>query len=336
MRVGAMVIMLVYHVVLLNMRPGLFTTVLRGIGRAGWIGTEVFFVIAGYYCFQLATQQQPVHSRSFTIFGRAVRLLPPYLLFLAFYLTAGVAVQRAVGNDFSLSIGYVLYFPTFTTNLALATGPRTGVALEGLFAIAIGVQLYLLLTLVFRVVSSFARRVTILLGLLSIAVVLRALLHEHTPWFLYFFTLTRLDGFVIGALLGVLASVPRGAEYLKRNRLLLLVTGAVILVATAAVTEGLNLWLPRSHQFTYPLVSLAFASLLNYALHTDPSPLVRKLGNLGKYSYSVYLFKLPARQQDEQAADIDTSENYQLYGSLQKDVLAASKAGAVKRIVIRQ
>jgi hypothetical protein len=50
---------------------------------------------------------------------------------------------------------------------------------------------------------------------------------------------------------------------------------------------------------------------------------------------SFYLFRLPARQQDEQAADLDTQENYTLYGSLQAAVLARAKADAIKKIVVK-
>jgi len=50
---------------------------------------------------------------------------------------------------------------------------------------------------------------------------------------------------------------------------------------------------------------------------------------------SFYLFRLPARQQDEVAPDLDTQENYGLYGSLQAAVLASAKAEAIKRIVIK-
>lgn len=50
---------------------------------------------------------------------------------------------------------------------------------------------------------------------------------------------------------------------------------------------------------------------------------------------SFYLFRLPARQQDEQVADLDTQENYNLYGSLQAAVLSTSKGDAIKRIVVK-
>lgn len=50
---------------------------------------------------------------------------------------------------------------------------------------------------------------------------------------------------------------------------------------------------------------------------------------------SFYLFRLPARQQDDQAADLDTKENYNLYGSLQAGVLAAAKGQAIKKIVVK-
>ncbi|TVQ86499.1 MAG: hypothetical protein EA397_20080 [Deltaproteobacteria bacterium] len=48
-----------------------------------------------------------------------------------------------------------------------------------------------------------------------------------------------------------------------------------------------------------------------------------------------YLAKLPARQQDDQAADLDSTENYQLYGALQKQVLEQAKAQAIRKVVIK-
>ena len=47
-----------------------------------------------------------------------------------------------------------------------------------------------------------------------------------------------------------------------------------------------------------------------------------------------YTYKLPARQQDDEAAGLDTTENYGLYETLQAQVLEAAKSTAVKSISI--
>ena len=291
-RVLAMVWLVVYHVVLLNHRPGLFTTLLRGAGRMGWIGTEIFLVIAGYYCVRLATRK-PNDSGSDSLVVRVVRLLPPYALFLAVYLTAGVALQRMIGNDFRLDPRHLVHFFTFTTNIHLATGVHTGVALEGLFALSLGIQLYLCVTLLLRIVSSSARRIIVLLGMLVLAVALRAVFRDRTPWFIYFFTFTRMDAFVIGALLGVLHDIEPARRFLMKHKRGLLTAGAGVFVLAVGLTEGLNLWLSRSHQLVYPMVSLAAAALMSFAINSGAGRLARRVGALGRYSFSVYLIKLP-------------------------------------------
>ncbi len=293
-RVLAMVWLVLYHAVLLNDRPGLFTTVLRGAGRMGWLGTDVFLVIAGFYCVRLAARRPGgPRSDSGSLPVRAMRLIPPYALFLAAYLTAGVALQRQLGNDFRLDPSHLVHFFTFTTNLRLAAGVHTGVALEGLFALAIGVQLYLGITLMLRLVSDPSRRIGILVGMLVVAIVMRAVYSDRTPWFIYFHTFTRMDAFVVGALLGVLEDIEPARRLLMKRKRSLLIAGAGLFVATAGLTGGMSLWLPRSHQLIYPAVSLATAALLNFAIRSAAGRLVRRVGSLGRYSYGVYLTKLP-------------------------------------------
>lgn len=52
-------------------------------------------------------------------------------------------------------------------------------------------------------------------------------------------------------------------------------------------------------------------------------------------SESFYIFKLPARQQDAEAASLESTENYQLYGTLQAEVLQAAKGAVVKTITLK-
>ena len=49
-----------------------------------------------------------------------------------------------------------------------------------------------------------------------------------------------------------------------------------------------------------------------------------------------YVHKLPAREQDDEAAGLDSVENYDLYGKLQGSVMELAKTSAVKSIDINK
>ena len=48
------------------------------------------------------------------------------------------------------------------------------------------------------------------------------------------------------------------------------------------------------------------------------------------------MHKLPAREQDDEAAGLDSVENYDLYGKLQGSVMELAKTSAVKSIDINK
>jgi hypothetical protein len=50
---------------------------------------------------------------------------------------------------------------------------------------------------------------------------------------------------------------------------------------------------------------------------------------------SFYLFRLPAREQDEKSSDLSPSENYALYGKLQTRAMELARTSAVKSIVLK-
>ena len=294
MRVTAIVWMIVYHVIVLNHHPGFIATVLRIPGRMGWIGSEFFFVIAGYFCYLLvASRPQARVKHSAALVKRVFRIMVPYTVFLGLYLTVGLKLERMVGNNFVLSQGYLQSLFTFTTNFRLAIGPFSGVALEGFFSVAIGVQLFLLLTVIFKIVTLPSRRIAILLSLLFIAIVLRIIFHNRTPWFIYFFTFTRMDAFIIGALLGLLHTLDATKTFMMKNKGKVLFVGGLVFLVIFVVTKGLYIQLPLTHQLGYPGVSLAVASLMNYAINSESNRFFQGLGSMGKFSFSVYLVKLP-------------------------------------------
>ena len=64
-------------------------TPLEPVGRVGWMGVDLFFVLSGYLIgvqlFKAITERRPALLRTFYL-RRAMRILPAYLVVLAFYV----------------------------------------------------------------------------------------------------------------------------------------------------------------------------------------------------------------------------------------------------------
>ncbi len=294
LRVIAINMLVFYHVALISGTSDLNTKIFVGLGRAGWIGTDLFLVIGGYFCgsfFLKNVNKLRVYLKY--IINRLIRIVPSYLLFLILYLSIGVSLQNKAGNNFSLLEGYIASFLTFTANIKMAAGSWSGVALEGFFSISLAVQLFLVIGFLLFLLKKPGAILIMLLLMECSAILSRYFLQGHGNWFLYFFTITRMDAFLFGTALFTLYRYEKIEFFLRmqKNRLLLL--SGILFLILAGSTTGLSLWLSGTHQIVYPILSLIFVLVVNYSIHSQPVKLIARLSNLGKLSYSIYLFKLP-------------------------------------------
>lgn len=294
LRVVGVNFLIFYHVVLICGASDFYTKILLRLGRAGWIGTDIFLAIAGYYCASFFLKNdQGIRTFWFYVLNRIIRIMPSYALFLCLYLTIGLSLQQAVGNHFTLSKGYILSFLTFTTNFRLAAGPGTGVALEGLFSIAMGVQLFLLIGLMICLLRNQKAVLLFLIAMELSAILFRYFFRDENYWFVYFFTLTRMDAFIIGAALAILSGYEKCACFLRSNKNKLLLCSVIVFVVLFALTFGLPPGTIKSSPLACPILSVIFALVVNHSIYSTAPKVISQLSNFGKLSYNVYLFKLP-------------------------------------------
>lgn len=294
LRVIGIIALIFYHTVLIYGASDFFTKIILRLGCAGWIGTDIFLVIAGYYCACFFRKNaQGLHTFGFYVLNRAIRIIPSYALFLCLYLTVGLYFQEAVGNHFTLTKGYILAFLTFTTNLKLATGTSTGVALEGLFSIALAFQLYIFIGLMLYLLRSRKAILLLFIAMELSAILFRYVYREEHYWFVYFLTLTRMDAFIFGAALAILSGYKKYEDFFRINKNKLLIFSIILFIALFALTAGLHPRTIKANPFAYPILALIFTLVVNHSLYSKTPGFIARLSNFGKLSYNVYLLKLP-------------------------------------------
>ncbi len=290
LRIISILALVLYHVACMGERNSHLEELFLYIADRGWMGTDMFLVIAGYFFYRsfLHTYEGNIYS---FLKSRFFRIVPSYFLFVILYLTIGLFIERKVGNTFILPNAYWLYFLTFTANIPMAMGNWSGVALEGLFGISLLVQLYLIFLLIFSISKDKNNLKKILLIIETVVLISRFIpLLKNTAWFSYFFTLTRMDGFIFGILLAVLYEDKQAKELLIRLKTKILLISFLALLSTAPFTGILSVNHSNTSCLAFPLIGLFFSALLNYIL-TWRIRIPQFYA--GDFVYSVYLVKLP-------------------------------------------
>ncbi len=313
LRVAAICLLVGYHAALIAPYPnsGVMDRIMRRVGSAGWIGTDLFLAIAGFLAFD---SRNRCTSQLRWLAWRTVRILPPYWAFLLLYLQVIPSLIGAFGGHagslsnygrLDLALHNQPYLYSMTTNLLFAGGTWIGAALEPLLTIAIGVQLVLLTS----VLMPLRRGLGFLWAvcfLECVGIALRFAWRNDLAWRSYSFPLTRCDAF----LFGLLAAWALHRETLRHRIVqatphvtkLGLTAGLVALV----ITRGLDVESKLSVQIGYPLVGLCFACLV---LTTSQAGMVLPPGDkpgkpewprlfvwlskAGALTFAAYLVKLP-------------------------------------------
>ncbi|HEY7403361.1 MAG TPA: acyltransferase [Candidatus Angelobacter sp.] len=197
-----------------------FTTmpsVLYGIGRTGWMGVDLFFVLSGYL---IGSQLlRPYLSGSQPSLGgfylrRAFRVLPAFLAVLLLYLLVPSFREAP-------SLSPVWQFLTFTENLRIDY--LHDQAFSHVWSLCVEEHFYLVLPLLILVLMrkpSFAKALAAVIAILLFGFVVRAcvyhfqlqpLLNAEDDTFtvryvekIYYPTYTRLDGLLMGVILALI------------------------------------------------------------------------------------------------------------------------------------
>jgi len=295
LRVIAIILLIFYHTTLIGNSsdyPTILEKFLR-VTHMGWIGTDFFLALAGYFCARTF-----ILNKSETAFSyfqeRIKRIGPSYILFLSFYFTFGLWALNSIGKEMLFNSDSLVYLLTLTVNFYFASGQLSGVALEALFSLAILVQLYVIFAFVFMSTNDRKSLMLVLLIAWLLAFLFRGIFHQEGYWFNYFSTMTRMDSFVLGALLANAYRTPvihtvlrRYATHIFLSSLLLL--GTVILITRGFWSESIY-----TIPLAFPTIAIFAVACVNLFVHKRIPNVLSDIGLLfGKYSYATYLFKIP-------------------------------------------
>jgi peptidoglycan/LPS O-acetylase OafA/YrhL len=269
----------------------------------GWVGVDLFFALSGFLItgILIDAKGSPNYFRSFYA-RRVLRILPAYYLTLVLMLV--VLPLSAPGVNALLQppvYGPGWPYWTHTSNLYFAATGYADGPLGHTWSLAIEEQFYLLWPAIVFVLSGRGL-FRLCVGIVVLMPFFRAvLLASGAPALsVYFFTPSRLDGLVMGAIVAQLVRQSPSTVPLYRAATIVAVV-APLLLAASIVTKKIfgapGTFLLESTKYVW--IALGCSALVMLTV-TGPanSLLKRVLGSspltfFGRYSYGMYLFHLP-------------------------------------------
>jgi peptidoglycan/LPS O-acetylase OafA/YrhL len=257
-----------------------------------WAGVDVFFVLSGFLITSILMDGQgKVGAWSRFYERRALRILPPYLVFL---LLATVFLNLQWGHK-------VLWYAFFAMNIAEAF--KHGVPGLGiLWSLAVEEQFYLFWPIV---ALRFSPRIVLkcAIGLVVLAPILRGI---ATPFFpdhsaMYYLMPFRMDLLAAGAVLAVLWRQPGRLLMWRRWGLTLMVGGLLVLVGFTLIfrdfhADGNTVLF---NVLGYSLICCVATGLLAFTLGSETGWWMRfmtwkPVRGIGLISYTSYLIHAAA------------------------------------------
>jgi peptidoglycan/LPS O-acetylase OafA/YrhL len=279
--------------------------ILTSIGRYGWMGVDLFFVLSGYLIgsqlFKPLSKNENFSVKNFFI-RRILRTLPNFLAVLAIYFFLPSLREQPI-------LPALWRFLTFTQNIGLnrsATG-----AFSHAWSLCVEEQFYLILPL--SLLLFFKRptekKVVLFLALaFFLGLILRSLiwleylspLQSTAPHFsslfdesIYYPTYTHLDGLLVGITLALIKTFRPGVWQKLLNQGLAALGFSGALLALALLLNEYR-WSAVGATFLFPCVAFGFGALVVAALSPKiffsyfPIP---GIATLAKLSYAIYLIQ---------------------------------------------
>ena len=308
LRSVAILAVITFHICAFH-SDGVLQPFLDPIGRFGWMGVDLFFVLSGYLIgTQLLRPYAGGHAPNLWMFylRRFLRVLPAYLAVLALYYFLPVWSE-------SPNLPPLWEFLTFTQNLFVHYPAQN--AFSHVWSLCVEEHFYLLLPLVALLMTrrpSLAKTATLLGSLVLFGICIRVFFLVHTlrpvaasgryfmPEYIeriYYPTYSRLDGLLAGVTLALIRIFrPSWWSTLARHGHLLFFAGVSvwgvavwILRVRADSVYGLSAF---GDAFGFPILSLALGLIVastmsnNGILSKVHVPGARTIATL---AYSLYL-----------------------------------------------
>lgn len=267
------------------------------LGRIGWAGVDLFFVLSGYLIGnQLLSQQMPLTA----FFGRRLlRTLPNYIVVLTAYFLFPVALG---GSE----TAPLWRFLTFTQNFGL----QYGQTFTHSWSLCIEEQFYLILPLALLLLRGPRAMWAAIALAVAGAITFRALAwSDGLPLFsqeVYYSTFGRFDELLPGVAIAMLKNFQRPLyQRILRHGNLMLVAGLALAAALLMRIEDKSFFISA---FGFTLLAVAFSLLLLAALSgTSVLARVRVPGaeSFALWSYAIYLAHKPLYKVVSEGMGID-------------------------------
>ena len=273
------------------------------IKSPGWSGVDLFFVLSGFLItgILLASKDSANYFQSFYM-RRILRIFPLYysIVFLNFLLLTFSPLARHLALRAHTDAGIQWYYLFYLQNWIIE--PLQPIrTLEHFWSLAIEEQFYLVWPmLVYLTSRRTLSRICLLLPLVSLTLRIGFYYYGFTPWDVYEFSITRLDGLALGAFLAIAVRDPGSFAWVRRFSARIAVI-AIVALAGMGIHYGSLDWYPWPVLIVAPLlISLLYASCLARVVSgLGTATLGQKLSNngwlrsIGKYSYAIYALHNP-------------------------------------------
>ncbi|RFS14996.1 acyltransferase [Emticicia sp. C21] len=272
------------------------------IGKFGWTGVDLFFVLSGYLIssqlFAKIDQQQPVWFKEFFL-KRFFRIIPAYLTVLALYFLFPYLRERE-------ALAPLWKYLTFTQNLGLDL--RTQGTFSHAWSLCIEEQFYLFLPLILMALINlkiFNKAAVLLIGFFIAGFCMRLYMYTNfvepfkdtdnfwVIWYkwIYYPIYSRLDGLLVGvSIAAIFQFKPSIRQQLQQYGNYLLVAGIAVLVGAYFICEKQTSF--SASIFGFPIISLGYGLIVIAAispkvfLYRIPSKITFHIASL---SYALYL-----------------------------------------------
>lgn len=292
------------------------------IGKFGWTGVDLFFVLSGYLIssqlFAKIDRQQAISFREFFL-KRFFRIIPAYMVVVALYFLFPMLRERE-------PLAPLWKYLTFTHNLGLDL--RTQRTFSHAWSLCIEEQFYLFfpLVLISLLYLKAFKKGAVLLVLLFIAGFCARLYVWYTYlepiintddfgvlWYkwIYYPTYSRLDSLLMGvSIASIFQFRPLLKERLQRYGNYFLLVGIGVLIGAYFFCEDPTSF--KASIFGFPLISLGYGLIVIAAispkvfLYRFPSKITFHMASL---SYALYLIhKIVIHVSQEQLAKLNIAK----------------------------
>ena len=266
---------------------------IKQVSTLGWCGVDLFFVLSGFLITGKLLDSKTKNSINLShfFFNRAIRILPVYVLCLVIVFGSILLFEL---TDYHLFIDKQIVFWTFTENIyfAFSGWPSEIGLLSHFWSLAIEAQFYLIwpFVIIFVPKNHFIK---VCISIIIVVLTLRYLISD--PLFSYFFTPTRRDGFIFGAITIFLLRENLSVIRSHLNTFTILALAA--LLSTYYFSSGfiLNNHLTTSIGFSILALSFSILIVWTYSNSTLGKRLTflfsrQWIKKIGRYSYGIYAY----------------------------------------------